>query len=54
MWRFRRGDLDQWIASRIGKASVDETDGSVFVNGRVFTYRHMKTVLAELQKLPVW
>lgn len=25
-WRFRRGDLDKWIASRIGKAMVD--DGS--------------------------
>jgi len=23
MWRFRRGELDQWIASRIGKA-IDE------------------------------
>ena len=22
-WRFRRGELDQWIASRIGKAGVD-------------------------------
>lgn len=23
-WRFRRRDLDQWIASRIGKATVDD------------------------------
>ncbi|MGV4658882.1 methylation-associated defense system helix-turn-helix domain-containing protein MAD1 [Burkholderia pseudomallei] len=23
-WRFRRSDLDQWIASRIGKAMVDD------------------------------
>jgi len=23
-WRFRRGDLDRWIASRIGKAMVDD------------------------------
>jgi excisionase family DNA binding protein len=23
-WRFRRGDLDQWIASRIGKPVVDD------------------------------
>lgn len=22
-WRFRRGDLDEWIASRIGKTMVD-------------------------------
>jgi excisionase family DNA binding protein len=22
-WRFRRGELDQWIASRIGKAPFD-------------------------------
>jgi excisionase family DNA binding protein len=27
-WRFRRDDLDQWIASRIGKAMVDENEGS--------------------------
>ena len=26
-WRFRRGDLDQWIAKRIGKALVDDDDG---------------------------
>ena len=23
-WRFRRGDLDAWIASRIGKAMMDD------------------------------
>lgn len=23
-WRFRRGDLDNWIASRIGKMAIDE------------------------------
>lgn len=23
-WRFRRSDLDKWIASRIGKAMVDD------------------------------
>jgi excisionase family DNA binding protein len=22
-WRFRRGDLDKWIASRIGKNAID-------------------------------
>lgn len=27
-WRFRRGDLDQWIASRIGKAMVDDGEGA--------------------------
>lgn len=27
-WRFRRGDLDQWIASRIGKAKVDDDEGA--------------------------
>ena len=27
-WRFRRGDLDQWIASRIGKATADEGAGA--------------------------
>ena len=27
-WRFRRGDLDKWIASRIGKAMVDDRKGS--------------------------
>lgn len=27
-WRFRRGDLDQWIASRIGKAAVKGNDGA--------------------------
>ncbi len=28
-WRFRRGDLDQWIASRIGRAMADEDEGAV-------------------------
>lgn len=28
-WRFRRSDLDTWIASRIGKAMVDEDEGAV-------------------------
>ena len=23
-WRFRRGDLDKWIASRIGKPAMDD------------------------------
>lgn len=23
-WRFRRGDLDQWIASRIGRGADDD------------------------------
>ena len=27
-WRFRRGDLDQWIASRIGKAMSDDDEGA--------------------------
>jgi excisionase family DNA binding protein len=27
-WRFRRGDLDQWIASRIGKATADDDEGA--------------------------
>lgn len=27
-WRFRRGDLDKWIASRIGKAMVDDDEGA--------------------------
>ena len=27
-WRFRRGDLDKWIASRIGKAMVDDDEGT--------------------------
>ena len=27
-WRFRRAELDQWIASRIGKAMVDEDEGA--------------------------
>lgn len=27
-WRFRRSDLDQWIASRIGKAMVDDGEGA--------------------------
>lgn len=26
-WRFRRGDLDKWIAIRIGKAMVDDDEG---------------------------
>jgi excisionase family DNA binding protein len=26
MWRFRRGDLDKWIASRIGKTMVDDDE----------------------------
>jgi excisionase family DNA binding protein len=26
-WRFRRGDLDQWIASRIGKGANEEQEG---------------------------
>ncbi|MEW9897107.1 helix-turn-helix domain-containing protein [Chitinivorax sp. PXF-14] len=25
-WRFRRSDLDQWIASRVGKALVDDDE----------------------------
>jgi len=27
-WRFRHGDLDKWIASRIGKAVVDDDEGA--------------------------
>jgi excisionase family DNA binding protein len=27
-WRFRRGDLDKWIVSRIGKAMVDDDEGA--------------------------
>lgn len=27
-WRFRRSDLDKWIASRIGKAKVDYDEGA--------------------------
>ena len=27
-WRFRRGDLDQWIASRVGKTSIGEEKGA--------------------------
>ena len=27
-WRFRRRDLDQWIASRVGKAMVDDDEGA--------------------------
>jgi excisionase family DNA binding protein len=27
-WRFRRSDLDQWIASRIGNAMVDDNEGA--------------------------
>ena len=26
-WRFRRSDLDKWIASRIGRATVDDDEG---------------------------
>jgi excisionase family DNA binding protein len=26
-WRFRRSDLDKWIASRIGKVMVDDDEG---------------------------
>ena len=27
-WRFRRGELDQWIASRIGQAMVHPAEGA--------------------------
>lgn len=27
-WRFRRSDLDQWIASRVSKATVDDDEGA--------------------------
>ena len=27
-WRFRRGELDEWIASRIGKAPSDDNEGT--------------------------
>lgn len=27
-WRFRRGELDEWIASRIGKSMVDDDEGA--------------------------
>ncbi|CAN4280802.1 helix-turn-helix domain-containing protein [Pseudoxanthomonas sp. LjRoot125] len=27
-WRFRRGDLDHWIAGRIGKTSSAENEGA--------------------------
>lgn len=27
-WRFQRGDLDKWIASRIGKAIADDDEGA--------------------------
>jgi excisionase family DNA binding protein len=27
-WRFRRSDLDQWIASSIGKSMVDDGEGA--------------------------
>ena len=27
-WRFRRSDLDMWIASRIGKATGDDGEGA--------------------------
>lgn len=26
-WRFRRSDLDQWIASRVGKVMVNDYEG---------------------------
>ncbi|MFM5070296.1 helix-turn-helix domain-containing protein [Aeromonas veronii] len=26
-WRFRRGDLDQWIANRIGTTMADNDEG---------------------------
>jgi len=26
-WRFRRAELDQWIASRIGKLADDDVEG---------------------------
>ena len=28
-WRFRRGDLDRWIAGRIGKANAADNEGAV-------------------------
>lgn len=27
-WRFRRSDLDKWIVSRIGKATLDYDEGA--------------------------
>lgn len=27
-WRFRRSDLDKWIASRIGKSAMDDDEGA--------------------------
>ena len=27
-WRLRRGDLDKWIASRIGQAMADDDEGA--------------------------
>lgn len=27
-WRFRRGELDQWIARRIGKVMADDNEGT--------------------------
>ncbi|MDH0733264.1 helix-turn-helix domain-containing protein [Pseudomonas sichuanensis] len=27
-WRFRRSDLDKWIASRVGKATVHYEEGA--------------------------
>lgn len=27
-WRFRRSDLEKWIVSRIGKATVDDDEGA--------------------------
>lgn len=26
-WRFRRGELDRWIANRIGKVAIEGRDG---------------------------
>lgn len=27
-WRFRRSDLDKWIANLVGKATVDDDEGA--------------------------
>ena len=27
-WRFRRGELDQWIVNRIGKAMLNDNEGT--------------------------
>jgi len=27
-WRFRRSDLDKWIASLVGKATADDDEGA--------------------------